>query len=95
MTFEGDDTIVITDFVYDGEGPDAFFVAGTSGGRPRLGSGSFALPYPQVEGVHDVRDNRIPILGEFPNNKDPNPIKLKIPKEVGVTVDRKVPNIYP
>merc|ERR1712117_71363 len=45
-------TILIKDFTYDGEGPDAFFLAGTSGKPSRL-SGDVVLPYP-FDGSEDV-----------------------------------------
>merc|ERR1719245_2579645 len=42
--------ILIKDFTYDGEGPDAFFLAGTSG-QPSRRTGNVVLPYP-YEGEH-------------------------------------------
>merc|ERR1712227_72551 len=47
-------TIVIKGFTYDGEGPDAFFLAGTSGKPSRL-NGDVVLPYP-------FSDKNIPLL---------------------------------
>ena len=53
--------ILIKDFTYDGEGPDAFFLAGTSGKPSRL-SGDVVLPYP-YEGEHfSYSDKNIPLL---------------------------------
>merc|ERR1711936_363491 len=42
-----DQTILIEDFTYDGQGPDAFFLAGTSG-RPSE-NGQVVLPFPEKE----------------------------------------------
>jgi len=54
-------TILIKGFTYDGEGPDAFFLAGTSG-KPSRASGNVVLPYP-YEGKHfSYSDRNIPLL---------------------------------
>jgi len=53
--------ILIKGFTYDGEGPDAFFLAGTSGKPSRL-HGDVVLPYP-YEGEHySYSDKTIPLL---------------------------------
>ena len=53
--------ILIKDFTYDGEGPDAFFLAGTSG-QPSRRTGNVVLPYP-YEGEHfSYSDRHIPLL---------------------------------
>jgi len=74
-------TILIKGFTYDGEGPDAFFLAGTSG-RPSK-NGDVVLGYP-FEGKHYSYDDKtIPILGEFAGDKN---IILSLPP--GKTVDQ-------
>ena len=56
-----DSNILIKDFTYDGEGPDAFFLAGTSG-KPSRRSGNVVLPFP-YEGEHfSYSDRHIPLL---------------------------------
>ena len=53
--------LLIKGFTYDGEGPDAFFLAGTRGKPSRL-SGDVVLPYP-FEGEHfSYSDKNIPLL---------------------------------
>jgi len=69
-----DETILIENFVYDGQGPDAFFLAGTSG-RPSK-SGQVVLPYPNKEKTFSYTDKDIPILGRFRGDQD---IVLKMP----------------
>merc|ERR1712080_371237 len=76
-----DRTILIKDFTYDGQGPDAFFLAGTKG-RPSK-SGEVVLPYPYEGKTFDYRDKDIPILGRFTGDKD---IMLTLPP--GKTVDQ-------
>ena len=54
-------TILIKGFTYDGEGPDAFFLAGTSG-KPSRANGDVVLPFP-FEGKHfSYSDRNIPLL---------------------------------
>ena len=54
-------TILIKDFTYDGEGPDAFFLAGTSG-KPSRRSGNVVLPYPYSGEHFSYSDRHIPLL---------------------------------
>ena len=54
-------TILIRGFEYDGEGPDAFFLAGSSG-RPSR-AGEVVLPFPALGRQYDYNDKDIPILG--------------------------------
>merc|ERR1711990_416116 len=69
-----DQTILIEDFTYDGQGPDAFFLAGTSG-RPSK-NGQVVLPFPDKEKTFAYTDKDIPILGRFTGDQD---IVLKLP----------------
>ena len=75
-------TIVIKGFTYDGEGPDAFFLAGTSGKPSRIG-GDVVLPYP-YEGKHySYADRNIPLLlREFDGSEE---VVLTLPPEYSVT----------
>ena len=54
-------TILIKGFTYDGEGPDAFFLAGTSG-KPSKASGNVVLPYPYTGEHFSYSDRDIPLL---------------------------------
>merc|ERR1712010_329558 len=69
-----DETILIEDFTYDGQGPDAFFLAGTTG-RPSK-NGQVVLPFPDQEKTFAYTDKDIPILGRFTGDQD---IVLKMP----------------
>lgn len=69
-----DETILIEDFNYDGEGPDAFFLAGTTG-RPSR-NGQVVLPFPDEGKTFAYTDKDIPILGRFTGDQD---IVLKMP----------------
>jgi len=69
-----DETILIEDFTYDGQGPDAFFLAGTSG-RPSK-NGQVVLPFPAKEKTFAYTDKDIPILGRFNGDED---VVLKMP----------------
>merc|ERR1712127_116643 len=74
-------TVLVRDFHYDGEGPAAFFLAGTAG-RPSK-AGKVVLPYP-FQGDHfQYRDKNIPILGRFTGDKD---LVLHLPP--GTTVNQ-------
>merc|ERR1719430_766385 len=74
-----DHTILIKGFTYDGQGPDAFFLAGTSGLPSSRGEA--VLPYP-FQGKHfSYQDKEIPILGQFTGDSD---ISLTLPPEVTV-----------
>jgi len=78
---KGKQKIVIKDLTYDGQGPDAFFYAGTRSNLPNE-DGGVVLPYP-FNGRHfSYQDKSIPILPSF-NKKD---IELTLPP--GVTVDQ-------
>jgi len=79
----GNHTIVIKNFKYDGEGPDAFFWAGTtskpnSRGKKQLNA---VLPHPFVGEHYDYSDRNIPILGEFRGDED---ISLSLPDYITV-----------
>ena len=54
-------TILIKGFTYDGEGPDAFFLAGTSG-KPSRKDGDVVLPYPYEGKSFSYTDRNIPLL---------------------------------
>merc|ERR1711970_1467566 len=54
-------TILIKGFTYDGEGPDAFFLAGTSG-KPSKASGNVVLPFPYTGEHFSYSDRDIPLL---------------------------------
>ena len=74
--------ILIKDFTYDGEGPDAFFLAGTSG-RPSRLDGDVVLPFP-YEGEHfSYSDRNIPLLlRPFDGSED---VVLTLPPGYSVT----------
>jgi len=75
-------TILIKGFTYDGEGPDAFFLAGTSG-KPSRVNGNVVLPYP-FEGEHfSYSDRNIPLLLRSFDGED---VVLTLPP--GKTVDQ-------
>eukprot|EP00090_Calanus_glacialis_P036161 TRINITY_DN6168_c0_g1_i1.p1 TRINITY_DN6168_c0_g1~~TRINITY_DN6168_c0_g1_i1.p1 ORF type:complete len:216 (-),score=41.82 TRINITY_DN6168_c0_g1_i1:55-702(-) len=75
-------TILIKGFTYDGEGPDAFFLAGTTG-KPSRANGDVVLPYP-FEGKHfTYSDRNIPLLLR---SFDGEEIVLTLPP--GKTVDQ-------
>eukprot|EP00092_Neocalanus_flemingeri_P033853 GFUD01036814.1.p1 GENE.GFUD01036814.1~~GFUD01036814.1.p1 ORF type:complete len:243 (-),score=55.08 GFUD01036814.1:35-682(-) len=75
-------TIMIKGFTYTGKGPDGFFLAGTSGGKPSK-TGDVVLPYP-YEGKHySYEDESLPILGKFDGSED---IILSLPP--GKTVNQ-------
>jgi len=67
-----DNQIKIKGFTYDGEGPDAFFLAGESGSRPnaRKANDDIVLPYPFENQHFKYLDKNIPILGEFDGSSD-------------------------
>jgi len=64
--------IKIKGFTYDGEGPDAFFLAGETGTRPnaRKANDDIVLPYPFDNKHFKYLDKTIPILGEFDGSED-------------------------
>ena len=53
-------TILIKGFTYDGEGPDTFFLAGTSG-RPSR-SGEYVLPWPANGQRYSYNDQSLPLI---------------------------------
>merc|ERR1712038_1941196 len=68
-------TIVIKNFVYNGQGPDAFLLAGTSG-QPSKG-GEVVFPIPNDDGrTYAYTDKDIPILGRFTGDED---VVLRMP----------------
>jgi len=75
--------LLIKGFTYDGEGPDAFFLAGESGTKPnaRATNGDIVLPYPYTGEEYQYLDSNIPILPGFNGNEE---ILLTLPR--GVTV---------
>lgn len=73
-------TLVIKNFEYDGQGPDAFFWVGTDDLPGDVGT---ILPYPFDGKFFKYDDANAPILtGRFDGSKD---IKLTLPEEVDVT----------
>jgi len=76
-----EDQLIIKGFTYDGEGPDAFFLAGESGSKPnsRTTRGDHVLPYPFTGDHFDYLDKSIPILGGFYGTED---IVLTLPPGV-------------
>ena len=57
-------TLRIEGFGYDGEGPDAFFVVGTTDEEPGKGDNTI-LPHPFDGKFYDYEDKSVPILGKF------------------------------
>jgi len=80
-----DTQLLIKNFNYDGEGPDAFFLAGASGTKPksRTTDEDIVLPYPYTGRHYEYLDNDIPILGGFNRDKD---IVLTLPP--GITTNQ-------
>merc|ERR1711971_482991 len=68
------ETILIKGFTYDGEGPDTFFLAGSSG-RPSR-SGEWVLPWPADGKKYDYNDDIPLIKRSFDGSED---ITLKMP----------------
>lgn len=82
-----EDTLEFRKFVYDGEGPDAFFILGTQTARrePNL-SDAIPLPYFNQDAVpiqrrYYINDPNIPVLPEF-RNQD---IRLQLPPGISVS----------
>jgi len=73
--------ILIKGFTYDGEGPDAFFWAGTTEKPNRRGTNkkNAVLPYPFTGQHFDYYSRSIPILGRFNGTKD---ILLTLPEDI-------------
>jgi hypothetical protein len=78
-----DNQLLIKGFTYDGEGPDAFFLAGESGSKPnaRATNGDIVLAYPYNGADYEYLDSGIPILPRFNGDKE---ILLTLPKGVRV-----------
>jgi len=75
-------TILIKGFTYDGEGPDTFFLAGTSG-RPSS-NGEVVLPWPANGKSYSYQDRNIPLIKRsFDGSED---VVLSLPD--GYTVDQ-------
>jgi hypothetical protein len=73
-------TLLIKNFEYDGQGPDAFFWVGTSDLPEKVGT---LLPYPFDGKFFKYDDQNAPVLtGRFDGTKD---IKLTLPEDVDVT----------
>jgi hypothetical protein len=68
----GDNKILIKGFNYDGEGPDAFFLAGEQGEKPnsRFTKDDLVLPYPFSGSHYSYTDSDIPILQQFNGDRD-------------------------
>lgn len=66
--------VLIKGFTYDGQGPDAFFLAGTSD-RPS-NKGDVVLPVPFTGEHFNYSSNKIPILGQYDGTKD---VELTLP----------------
>lgn len=84
-----DDKVAIKGFHYDGQGPDAFFLAGTTGKKPnpaRPTEGTVVLPYSddaeELKEVYNYSDNDIPILGEYDGSRD---LLLNLPPKTSVS----------
>jgi hypothetical protein len=80
-----DSTLLIKNLVYDGEGPDAFFLAGTEGARPSDSQPSslVVLPHaaPRAAARLAYSDPAIPALPAFTGGQE---LVLRLPE--GVTV---------
>ena len=75
-------TVLIKGFTYDGEGPDTFFLAGTSG-RPSS-RGEVVLPWPANGKTYGYGDRNIPLIKRsFDGSED---LVLTLP--AGYTVDQ-------
>merc|ERR1711983_301727 len=68
------ETILIKGFTYDGEGPDTFFLAGSSGKPSR--SGEWVLPWPADGKKYSYNDDIPLIKRSFDGSED---ITLKMP----------------
>lgn len=77
--------LLIKDFVYDGEGPDVFFIVGLKGGRqrPNLKDGIPVVPqkgFGAPAKVYSVKDKDIPILRRY----DGVDVELTLPGDIKV-----------
>ena len=59
----GPNQLLINRFTYDGRGPEAFFLAGTSGSKPS--KDGFPVPYPYSGVNYKYGDKSVPKLREF------------------------------
>ena len=76
----GSNQILIKKFTYDGTGPDAFFLAGTSGTRPSVQG--IPIPYPYTGVNYQYGDNSNPKLGKFSGDKE---VVLTLPPGVDIS----------
>ena len=73
-------TLLVKNFGYDGQGPDAFFWVGTSGVPSDEGH---ILPYPFDGKFYKYKDSDAPVLtGYFDGSKD---LKLTLPDDLNVS----------
>lgn len=89
--FKDPKTIVVKNFVYDGDAPDAFFIVGKKGDTVDT-SHAIPLPYPSTENAKKVPfdSDKIPILPKFDGTKD---IELHLPEDLTV-YDLKWISVY-
>lgn len=82
VEFKNENTLRIKNFIYDGLGPDAFFIVGKSGLTPDPSNAIPVVPnaveYPQKE--FSFRDNNVPILRKY----DGEDLEIKLP--IGIRV---------
>jgi hypothetical protein len=73
-------TLLVKNFEYDGQGPDAFFWVGTTA---RPGDEGHILPYPFDGKFYGYKDDSAPVLtGAFDGTKD---IRLTLPDDLNVS----------
>lgn len=84
-----DDKVAIKNFHYDGQGPDAFFLAGTTGKKPnpaKPAERTLVLPYSaagdDLKEVYSYTDTDIPILGQYDGSKD---LLIQLPPKTSVS----------
>ena len=74
-------TVLIKGFTYDGEGPDTFFLAGSSGNPSARGEVS-VLPWPANGEEYDYNDRSIPLIKRsFDGSED---LVLQLPSGMSV-----------
>ena len=76
VTFTSPNSLVLSEFSYDGLGPQAFFLVGTSGSP---GEGGTILSYPADGKAYDYFDQNAPILRKSFNNED---VMLLLPDNI-------------
>merc|ERR1711962_258037 len=74
----GSSQLLLTEFSYDGQGPDAFFMVGTSG---TPGESGIILPYPADGKTYEYYDQNAPVLQSF----DYERLVLDLPDSVSVS----------